>query len=658
MTTPGVVGRARELELLRAAVTAGRDVLLEGPPGTSKTTMLRAITADWGVPLMFVEGNADLTTGKLVGHHAPDRVLREGYLAENFVDGPLVEAMRLGGFLYIEELNRSPQDTLNTLLSAIGDRRLTIPRIGTITAKSTFRLIASMNPFDNVGTMRISMSIYDRLCRLAVGYQDEALEREIVEQRTSSDGDPLQRDDRLVRDAVALVRATRDHPDVRHGSSVRGAIDTVLVARELGRARQVIVDLPGTVRRPGEAYRALVLDAITVALSGRIQLDPTAVMTAEQVLHDIWESYFLSLAAASGGENAVVADSPLRRDRPGDPNAPFRRKPKTLDEPPTLFVPSPNGQDGGVALRSAGPLLAPPPARPDDRTAPSQSDDEGELQPLDEGAADTEVARRAHEIASRLALVRHRDRRPRSGGRGVLQSAPFDGGSDEIDLDATMDALLETPDIAAEDVVVRTRLLHPRAVALIVDISGSMRGERVRTAAATVGALAGEMEDDQFGGRRVLVGRGIAAPARRTCRAGHADGDTAPPPRSWPHQRRLPARDRRQGTGGRPYDADTGHPPLGLRPQCGRGPRPSGLRVGPARHPPRCERRARRPAGKRVGPGRSGPFLPRPDPSGRCPGIGRDLRRLRRPTDTPQARFRSWGRCRFPPSAPGPGVLR
>ena len=495
---PAVVGRIRELELLRAAVTAGRDVLLEGPPGTSKTTMLRAITADWGVPLMFVEGNADLTTGKLVGHHAPDRVLREGYLAENFVDGPLVEAMRLGGFLYIEELNRSPQDTLNTLLSAIGDRRLTIPRIGTITAKSTFRLIASMNPFDNVGTMRISMSIYDRLCRLAVGYQDEALEREIVEQRASSDDDRLRRDDRLVCDAVALVRATRDHPDVRHGSSVRGAIDTVLVARELGRTRQVIVDLPGTVRRPGAAYRALVLDAITVALSGRIQLDPTAVMTPEQVLQDIWESYFLSLAAAAGGENTMVADSPLQRNKPGDPNAPFRRKPKTLDEQPQLFVPSPNGQDGGVALRNAGPLPHPPPARADERTMPSQSDDEGELRALDDAPADTEVARRAHEIASRLALVRRRDRRPRTGGRGVLQSAPFDGGSDEIDLDATMDALLETPDIAPEDVVVRTRLLHPRAVALLVDISGSMRGERVRTAAATVGALAAEMEDDQL----------------------------------------------------------------------------------------------------------------------------------------------------------------
>ena len=498
-TTPGggVVGRSRELELLRAAVTAGRDVLLEGPPGTSKTTMLRAITSEWGIPLLFVEGNADLTTGKLVGHHAPDRVLREGYQAENFIDGPLVEAMRLGGFLYIEELNRSPQDTLNTLLSAIGDRRLTIPRIGTITALPTFRLIASMNPFDNVGTMRISMSVYDRLCRLAVGYQDEALEREIVERRASTDLDPLRRDDRLVRDAVALVRATRVHPDIRHGSSVRGAIDTALVARELGRTRHVAVDLPGTVRRPRAEYTTLMLDAITVALSGRMQLDPAAALTPEEVLRDIWETYFLSLAAAAGGEHEVAADGPLQRTAAGGGKIPFRRKPKSLDEAPQLFVPSPNGANG-VALRSSGLLPQPPPPRAGERTMPGQSDDEGELQPLAESAADTEVARRAHEIASRLALLRRRDQRPRSGGRGVLQRAPFDGGSDEIDLDATMDALLEGPDIAPENVVVRTRLLHPRAIALLVDISGSMRGERVRTAAATVGALAGEMEDDQL----------------------------------------------------------------------------------------------------------------------------------------------------------------
>src|SRR5690606_18102023 len=98
-----LVGRERELELTLAAVAAGRDILLEGPPGTSKTTILRAITEEWGIPLLFVEGNADLTPAKLVGHHNPARVLKEDYSAENFVPGPLVDAMQQGGFLYIEE---------------------------------------------------------------------------------------------------------------------------------------------------------------------------------------------------------------------------------------------------------------------------------------------------------------------------------------------------------------------------------------------------------------------------------------------------------------------------------------------------------------------------------------------------------------------------
>ncbi|MGD9531542.1 MAG: AAA family ATPase, partial [Pseudonocardia sp.] len=214
-----VVGRRRELDLVLAAVTAGRDVLLEGPPGTSKSTILRAITANWGVPFALVEGNAELTPARLVGHHNPARVLREDYSAENFVPGPLVSAMRQGGFLYIEELNRAPEDTLNVLLAAMAERQVEVPRVGTITAGATFRVLASMNPFDNVGTARISDSVYDRWCRLAIGYQDEGDERAIVAVRTGST------DERLIADAVALTRATRVHPELRRGSSVRGAID-------------------------------------------------------------------------------------------------------------------------------------------------------------------------------------------------------------------------------------------------------------------------------------------------------------------------------------------------------------------------------------------------------------------------------------------------
>lgn len=290
-----VVGRERELDLVLATVGAGRNLVLEGPPGTSKTTILAAITAEWGIPLMFVEGNADLTPAKLIGHHNPARVLREDYSADNFVPGPLVEAMREGGFLYIEELNRVPEDTINTLLTAIADRVITIPRVGRVEAGPTFRLVASMNPYDNVGTTRLSTSVHDRLCRLAVDYQEEDAERRIVLLRMDDEladeaVDGLR--EQLAADAVAVTRATREHPDVRQGSSVRGAIDTALVTTELAQLR-------GLDRAEHEQYTQTVLDAMVLALSGRIHLDEAADTTPEQVLREIWEDRFLLEPAAA-----------------------------------------------------------------------------------------------------------------------------------------------------------------------------------------------------------------------------------------------------------------------------------------------------------------------------------------------------------------------
>jgi MoxR-like ATPase len=269
-----VVGREEQVRSVLAVLAAGRDLLLEGPPGTSKSTILRAITGQYGIPLVFVEGNADLTPQKLIGYHDPAQVMRHGYRSEDFVAGPLPDAMQRGGFLYIEEFNRVPEDTLNALLTAMAERELTVPRVGRIEALDSFRLVAAMNPFDNVGTTRVSVSIYDRLCRLAVGYQSRDEEREIVALR--SDTDPDTPEGEIVALAVDLVRASREHPDLRTGSSVRGAIDLVLVARRLAEIQDLALVRPG--------IDGVLRAAACLALSSKIIVADPAEHQPEQVI--------------------------------------------------------------------------------------------------------------------------------------------------------------------------------------------------------------------------------------------------------------------------------------------------------------------------------------------------------------------------------------
>ena len=116
-----VVGRRRELEVLVAALAADRHVLLEGPPGTGKSTILREVAAAAGTGFVFVEGNAELTPARLAGQFDPSRVLEDGYTPDVFVDGPLVEALRHGSLLYVEELNRVPEETVNLLITVMSD---------------------------------------------------------------------------------------------------------------------------------------------------------------------------------------------------------------------------------------------------------------------------------------------------------------------------------------------------------------------------------------------------------------------------------------------------------------------------------------------------------------------------------------------------------
>jgi MoxR-like ATPase len=287
-----VVGLRREAEVLTAALDQGCHVVLDGPPGTGKSTLLRAIANASGRGVQFVEGNAELTPARLIGHHDPALVLEGGYRDEAWIDGPLAIALREGQLLYLEELNRIPEETLNVLITAMAEREVVVPRRGRIAAARGFLLVAAMNPYDAVGTARVSQAIADRMSRIAIGYQDEEREREIVRRETGFEG-------RDVEIGVAIARGTRSHSAVRLGSSVRGAIDMVRLAHGLADLRS---------ERP--LGREGLLDAAVASFSGRLRMHEDQDRTAEEVIAELLDAALSAPPEAPGRAGAGPAPPP------------------------------------------------------------------------------------------------------------------------------------------------------------------------------------------------------------------------------------------------------------------------------------------------------------------------------------------------------------
>src|SRR5262249_23770615 len=116
---------------------------------------------------------------------------------------------------------------------------------------------------------------YDRVCRIAMGYQDAADETAIVELRAPKVPEGWR------GKSVELVRRTREHPDIRIGSSVRGAIDMTKLASALAARRGRSVTDYGVGR-----------DAALVSLSGRIRLREAGTRDAEVVITELYHSVF------------------------------------------------------------------------------------------------------------------------------------------------------------------------------------------------------------------------------------------------------------------------------------------------------------------------------------------------------------------------------
>src|SRR5687768_17223945 len=106
MKKAAIVGREREIPQLEKALALGRNVLIEGPVGVGKTFLVQQLLKKMKRDTVRVDGDTRYTEQKLTGWFDPPLVLKKGYVAACFIDGPLVDAMRGGKILFVNELNR------------------------------------------------------------------------------------------------------------------------------------------------------------------------------------------------------------------------------------------------------------------------------------------------------------------------------------------------------------------------------------------------------------------------------------------------------------------------------------------------------------------------------------------------------------------------
>ena len=181
-----LVGREKETQQIQACLEAERNVLLEGPVGVGKTHLALSITQKLGRKTFRVDGDNRYSEQRLSGWFDPPTVIKKGFIAEAFVAGPLVDAMKSGGVLFINELNRLPEGVQNVLLPAIDERVIIVPRLGEIKAKPGFLVIATQNPKEFVATSHLSEAILDRFELVVLDYQTEEEEIQIVSQKIST----------------------------------------------------------------------------------------------------------------------------------------------------------------------------------------------------------------------------------------------------------------------------------------------------------------------------------------------------------------------------------------------------------------------------------------------------------------------------------------
>ncbi len=262
-------GKPEVIDLLLVGVLGGGHVLVEDVPGVGKTTLAKALARTFRIKFARVQFTPDLLPSDILG----SQVLNPKDGTFTFRCGPVFTNVLLA-----DEINRASPRTQAALLESMNESQATIDGT-THGLPRPFFVIATQNPADSQGTYPLPEAQIDRfLLRIGIGYPDREEELSILfahQQESPLDTvrpvadleqligmqDEVRRvvvTEEVGRYLLALVTATRVHPDIELGVSPRGALGGFRAAQAhalLARRTYVSPDDVQAIALPALAHR-------------------------------------------------------------------------------------------------------------------------------------------------------------------------------------------------------------------------------------------------------------------------------------------------------------------------------------------------------------------------------------------------------------------